>query len=316
MKINPVCERMKTVRISGDVIPASWYQNIRKGKNKTDLVACAILANIMYWYRPTEVRDEATDKVIGYKQKFKADKLQKSYANYAEMLGIPKSTIKKAIDNLVNLKLVTRTFRNFTTKEGLRLINVMYLEPILDNILAISYTTSPTNCKGRNTGFVDEVNNKKEGTNTSSTTENTTATTTVKESSTSVADNATDENNPSLDRKKKIEKYIPLAKKLADIITTNKKVKITNRKITSWANEIRRLIETDGVGYERVEEALSWYEANIGGEYIPVVESGHTLRTKFLKLEEAMIRKGDKEREDPHDAEYYRKKYHYSVIKI
>ena len=178
MKMNPVCEKMKSIRISGDVIPASWYQNIRKGKNKTDLVACAILANIMYWYRPTEVRDETTDKVIGYRQKFKADKLQKSYANYAEMLGIPKSTIKKAIDNLVNLKLVTRTFRNFTTKEGLRLTNIMYIEPILDNVLAVSYTTSPTNRGGYNTEFVGDIDNKKCGTNTEITTDITTGTTT------------------------------------------------------------------------------------------------------------------------------------------
>lgn len=134
---------MKSFRLEGDIIPVSWYENIRKGKNKPDLEACLILANILYWYRPTEIRDEISERVVEYKQKFKGDKLQKSYQQYADFLGIPKSSVKRAIDNLVKLKLITREFRNIDTKDGIRLINVMYLEPILEEISTISYRITP-----------------------------------------------------------------------------------------------------------------------------------------------------------------------------
>jgi len=137
--MNSVCEEMRGLRLEGDIIPVSWYEHIRKGKNKPDLEACIILANIVYWYRPTEIRSEENNNVISYKPKFKADKLQKSYQQYADFLGRPKTAIKRAIDNLVRLKLIKREFRNFTTKDGLRLTNVMYLEPIVKNIKAISY---------------------------------------------------------------------------------------------------------------------------------------------------------------------------------
>jgi len=136
--MNKVCSEMKSFRLEGDIIPVSWYENIRKGKNKPDLEACLILANILYWYRPTEIRDETSERVVEYKQKFKGDKLQKSYQQYADFLGIPKSSVKRAIDNLVKLKLITREFRNIDTEQGIRVANVMYLEPILWEITEIT----------------------------------------------------------------------------------------------------------------------------------------------------------------------------------
>ena len=90
----------------------------------------------------------------------------------------------------------------------------------------------------------------------------------------------------------KIERYVPLAEKLAFIIRKNKRINVTPQRISSWANEIRKLVETDGVSIQRVETALDWYEENIGGQYVPVIESGFSLRSKFIKLEDAMRRSG------------------------
>ena len=90
----------------------------------------------------------------------------------------------------------------------------------------------------------------------------------------------------------KNSRYVPLAEKLAFIIRKNKRINVTPQKIASWANEIRKLVETDGVFIQRVETALDWYEDNIGGQYIPVIESGSSLRSKFIKLEDAMRRAG------------------------
>ena len=88
----------------------------------------------------------------------------------------------------------------------------------------------------------------------------------------------------------KNSRYVPLAEKLAFIIRKNKRINVTPQKITSWANEIRKLVEIDGVSIQRVETALDWYEDNIGGQYIPVIESGSSLRSKFINLEDAMRR--------------------------
>lgn len=88
----------------------------------------------------------------------------------------------------------------------------------------------------------------------------------------------------------KNSRYVPLAERLASIIRSHKRINVTSQKIVSWANEIRKLVETDGVSIQRVETALDWYEDNIGGQYIPVIESGSSLRSKFINLEDAMRR--------------------------
>jgi len=86
------------------------------------------------------------------------------------------------------------------------------------------------------------------------------------------------------------KKYFPLAKRLSRIIRVSKKIKHTPKQIIQWCSEIRKLVEVNGVSYERVEKALYWYKENIGGQYIPVIESGYSLKNKFQSLEGAIER--------------------------
>lgn len=86
------------------------------------------------------------------------------------------------------------------------------------------------------------------------------------------------------------KQYLPKAESLAEIIQTNKNIKITQSKLKGWANEIRKLIEQEGIDPSRIDAALDWYRENIGGEYVPVIESGSALRQKFIRLENAIER--------------------------
>lgn len=138
--MNKVCEQLKGLRTQGNIIPNAWYDLIKTDAGRTDLVAINILADVIYWYRPTEIRDEQTGMTTGYKQKFIADKLQKSYQAYSDMLGVHKRTVKRAINNLERLGLIRKEFRNIKSKSGMAINNVMYLEPILKNIVFISET--------------------------------------------------------------------------------------------------------------------------------------------------------------------------------
>ena len=88
------------------------------------------------------------------------------------------------------------------------------------------------------------------------------------------------------------KQYLPLAECLSKIICSKKNIKHTRNQINSWTNDIRRLHEDNGIDPERIKSVLSWYQKNIGGQYIPVVESGSSLRIKFTKLEDAIERQG------------------------
>jgi hypothetical protein len=97
---------------------------------------------------------------------------------------------------------------------------------------------------------------------------------------------------PPFLKKDKNKEYYPLAEDLAKTISTKKNIKITPSKIEFWAKDIRKLIEADGVDSPRVKKTLDWYENHIGEQYIPIIESGKSLREKFIRLENAMENNG------------------------
>lgn len=79
--------------------------------------------------------------------------------------------------------------------------------------------------------------------------------------------------------------FLPLADQLAEIVSSNKRIKIDLHQRKQWANEIRMLCEKNGINPARVKRALEWYKVNIGGQYSLVIESGAALREKFVRLE-------------------------------
>lgn len=97
--------------------------------------------------------------------------------------------------------------------------------------------------------------------------------------------------NMSLKNNKKINNiYICLANFLYQIVHQKKNIRFTKKTLTAWAGEIRKLHEINQVEIKRIKKVLIWYKNNIGGAYVPVVESGSSLRSKFLRLEAAMER--------------------------
>lgn len=104
-------------------------------------------------------------------------------------------------------------------------------------------------------------------------------------------------NKPSL--KQRNEKYIGLARHLYNTIHTVKNITWPDGVIEQrWTNEFRSLHEQNGVDIDRIKRALCWYKKYVGGEYIPVIESGSSFRQKFFRLEAAMKRNGGNEKAD------------------
>lgn len=146
---NKTVDEMGELNITGNVTPMEWFTTILRDKGDAHLLAIIILSDIVYWYRPTEIRDEQSGFVIGWHKKFKADLLQKSYSDYEKVLGESKRTIKAAFDLLEEIGVVKRVFRNVkVTSEGMIALkdgekaddtdkvfyNVMYIELNVDKL--------------------------------------------------------------------------------------------------------------------------------------------------------------------------------------
>ena len=87
---------------------------------------------------PKRIIDERTGWTVGTEKKFKADKLQRTYKQYTRRFGYSRARVKTALDKLESLGLVTREFRNIKTEAGIFISNVMFIEPVLENVAKIS----------------------------------------------------------------------------------------------------------------------------------------------------------------------------------
>ena len=109
---NRIVDEVGRINISGNIIPMVWFQAIRYPNGKPNVNAIIILADIVYWYRPTEIRDEITGQVVGRRKKFRDDLLQRSYGQISELFGLTKKQVVTAVNALEQMGVIKRNFRN------------------------------------------------------------------------------------------------------------------------------------------------------------------------------------------------------------
>ena len=66
----------------------------------------------------------------------------------------------------------------------------------------------------------------------------------------------------------------------------------------SWADSIDKMLRIDKVSFDDVIKNLDWYSEHIGEKYVPVIESGSSLREKYIKLENAIKREENTEKDE------------------
>jgi len=116
--------------IKGFTVNPNWFNYVTKN-GKTEALAVLVLAGIVYWYSPTFTKDNEI------KKKFKADAYQFNYKEYADMFGMSKKTVARAIDLLCELGIIKKDIRNI--KVGNKAVNnVVYVKINIEKLLEIS----------------------------------------------------------------------------------------------------------------------------------------------------------------------------------
>ncbi len=123
---NKSVDMVGQMHLTGNVIPAIWCKRICYSNGKPNLNAIMILSDIVYWYRPREIRDEATGCIIRFEKKFRADLLQRNYLDFAEQFGLSKKQTKDAFDLLESLGVIFRELRTIEAK-GRTMNNVLFI---------------------------------------------------------------------------------------------------------------------------------------------------------------------------------------------
>ncbi|WP_144508082.1 DNA replication protein DnaD [Bacillus mycoides] len=246
---------MKIARINlrGNTMDQGWFKHLTLDDGKPYMVAITVLSEIFYWYKPTELRAEETNE-IKYKQKFKADKLQKSYQQLADSFGFTKRQVKEACKYLEKKKLITTEFRTIVIN-GTRCNNVMYVEPNTENIAEISILyqdpiTSESDTLLHSNVTASDVQTEealtlKRKTNTKNTTKNTTEITTNKKTSRHKFE--TCDTNGAMYLFEKIK-------------GNNPKQKEPN--FDAWSNDFRLMREKDKRDLQEIKDVIDWCQAD------------------------------------------------------
>lgn len=136
---NTIVDEVGKMNFAGNIIPEAWYRTIRKNKTgKPNLRGIIFLSDIVYWYRPTEIRDEVTGEVIGYRKKMHGDLLQRSYQDWAEKYGCSKGEATTTIDELAEIGVISKEFRTIQCK-GVRVSNVLFIKLNVEKLKELTY---------------------------------------------------------------------------------------------------------------------------------------------------------------------------------
>ena len=135
---NKIVNEVGKMDFSGNVVPIVWFTTLKPVQKTTLPLVVIILAEIVYWYRPTEIRDES-GQYVHFKKKFNEDLLQISYKQLSDKFQISEGQAKAAILALEKKGVIQRHFRDITTKTGIKLQNVMYIELIPDELRRLTY---------------------------------------------------------------------------------------------------------------------------------------------------------------------------------
>lgn len=135
---NETVDRLSRLRLTGNVIPPAWYRTILRDTGKPYLIAIVILSDIVYWYRAAEIRDEGSGQLLGYRKRFKADLLQRSYQQMADQFGITKRDATNAVVELEKLGVIRRVFRTLTAN-GQSVPNVLFIDLDVEILERLTY---------------------------------------------------------------------------------------------------------------------------------------------------------------------------------
>jgi hypothetical protein len=116
--ITPEVQAVGNLDFTGNVIPHHWYQALIRENGKPNTVAIILLSEIVYWYRPSEDRCEATGKLLGYKKKFKADFFQRQTKDFASFFGFSEKQVRDGLAFLEEKGIIQRHFRDIRFNSG------------------------------------------------------------------------------------------------------------------------------------------------------------------------------------------------------
>ena len=93
--VTPEVAAVGLIPISGNVIPHEWYKHVKRN-GRVQANALIILADVVYWHRPTEILSDS-NRPVQHQRKFHGDMLQANLSYYQDKFGLSKEQVREAM---------------------------------------------------------------------------------------------------------------------------------------------------------------------------------------------------------------------------
>jgi hypothetical protein len=140
----PAVAAIGALHFTGNLIPSSWYQQLKLPSGRPDLVGCTLLGEIVYQYRPQPVRDEVTGEILHYVKRFARDQFCAPVAYFTGKFGLTPDQVRQGLRRLETAGYITREYRTITVA-GREVHGMTFVAPVpaaIDRITRPSAATT------------------------------------------------------------------------------------------------------------------------------------------------------------------------------
>lgn len=142
---NATVDAVGQMHFEGNIIDHRWLMapELRYSNGKVNLPAVILLADIVYWHRPTFLRDEVTNQLTQVRKKFSGEAFYKDYQQWGDALGLTRRQVKEAVAFLTGAGVIGREARPITLASGVRTNNIPIITLNATALAALTYGTNP-----------------------------------------------------------------------------------------------------------------------------------------------------------------------------
>jgi hypothetical protein len=137
---NKIVDAIGQIHFEGRLIPHTWRHHPKLRTPAGKLYNCAIdlLADIVYWHRPTVHRDEASGRVTHSTKKFQADRYRIDYQQWADENGYTKRQAQDAAAFLKKQGICLVELDNYQTPTGHTIYSAVFITPDVDALIELN----------------------------------------------------------------------------------------------------------------------------------------------------------------------------------
>ena len=137
---HPIVDQIGEIHFEGRLIPHAWRRHplLRNDAGKTSGCVLDLLADIVYFHRPSQKFDTASGRLLYHYKKFETDRYRIDYAAWCEANGYSDDQVRRAVAFLRSKGIIMVEVEDYTPPSGRVIVSAVFITPSVGAIIALN----------------------------------------------------------------------------------------------------------------------------------------------------------------------------------